>query len=239
MTIRPPGTVSTLLLVDGLGVGDPGGAMVGETESDADADGEADGDAGDVPEVVGEGDAVGVGDFDGSTWPPTALPSRQVNTYSMPGGVGSAAVGEEDFGGGVDGAVMVGDVDAVGLADGVCVTLGVGVTDFDGLMRTGATGGSDGVLDAELADAADADCAATCLATTPEDVTRSWLPLTSRPTRSTAVRVTAVMSTHESNQPNARVSGRPGRRRPPSGGPPAAPAAIRRHLEPSGRAEPS
>jgi hypothetical protein len=74
---------------------------------------------------------------------------------------------------------------------------------------------------ADAAEAADADCAATCLATTSGVVIRPSLPLTSRPTRSTAVKVTAVIKTHESSQPNASVSGRPGllrrRRQPPLG----------------------
>src|SRR5665213_46377 len=70
-----------------------------------------------------------------------------------------------------------------------------------------------GVSDAEFADAADADCSATFCLMTPCGVISPWLPLTSRPTRSTAVRVTAVISTQESSQPSARVSGRPGSRR--------------------------
>ncbi len=220
MTIRPPGTVSTLLLVDGLGVGDPGGGVrVGATETVTDTEGDDDGDvdvdAEEVAELVGVG--VGVGDLDGSTAPPTALPSRQVKTYSTPGGVGSTAVGDGDFGGGWDDGGAGGTVatfETVGLAAVVCATLGVGVGFFDCAAETAATGGCVGVTDAVLADAADADWAATCCLTTPCEVTRSWLPLTSRPTRSTAVNVTAVISTHESSQPSASVSGRPGRRRP-------------------------
>jgi fermentation-respiration switch protein FrsA (DUF1100 family) len=224
------------LLVDGLGVGDPGGSgeIVGVTDTDTEGVGEGDGDvdveADDVPDVVGVG--VGVGVTDGSTGPPTALPSRQVKTYSTPGGVGRTAVGDGDFvGGALDEGAAGADVDSDGLADVVCAAaLGVIVGVFDGMTATEATGrGAGVVMDAELADAAEADCAATCCLTRPWEVTRSWLPLTSRPTRSTAVNVTAVMSTQESNQPSARVSGRPGRHRPPSADPPASEAATRRH----------
>jgi hypothetical protein len=71
----------------------------------------------------------------------------------------------------------------------------------------------DAELAADAADAADADWTATWCATPACVVMSPWLPLTSRPTCSTAVSVTAVMTTHESSQPSARVSGRPGSRR--------------------------
>jgi hypothetical protein len=236
ITMRPPGTVKTLLLVDGLGVGDPGGGEVvgvtdGVTEGDGDGDGDVDVDADPPAEAVGEagGVGVGVGDLDGSTGPPTALPSRQVNTYSTPGGVGNTRVGDGDFGGGLEDGATGGDVDGDGLADVVCAATGGSVGVLEGMTAAETTGRTVGVADAELAVAAEADCSATCCLTTPWEVTRSWLPLTSRPTRSTAVNVTAVITTHESNQPNARVSGRPGRRRPRSAGPPATEATTRRH----------
>jgi two-component system KDP operon response regulator KdpE len=82
---------------------------------------------------------------------------------------------------------------------------------------------------AKLAEAAEADCAATRCFTTFCGVIKPWVPLTSRPTRSTAVSVTAVIRTQESSQPSASVSGRPGRRRPPSARAPATAAATRRH----------
>jgi hypothetical protein len=143
----------------------------------------------------------------------------------MPGGLGSALVGEGETGGGV---VVVAAALTVGLGLTVgCDTVGVAVGDVLGVrvvaagVITGPLGGA-----AELADAADADCWATCALTTPW-VIRSWLPLTSRPTRLTAVRVTAVITTHESNHPNASVSGRPGPRRPP-----CSPAARRQKRAP-------
>lgn len=73
MTIRPPGTVSMILPVDGLGVGE----LDGETPV-AVGDGEtlADGEPVGVREPVGVG--VAVGELDGATAPPTALPSTQV-----------------------------------------------------------------------------------------------------------------------------------------------------------------
>lgn len=76
MTIRPPGTVSMILPVDGLGVGEIDAeppVAVGDGETDGEfADGEPVG----VREPVGVG--VGVGELDGGTAPPTALPSTQV-----------------------------------------------------------------------------------------------------------------------------------------------------------------
>jgi hypothetical protein len=73
ITIRPPGTVSMILPVDGLGVGE-----LDVEAPDADGDGEMDveGDPVGVAEPVGVG--VGVGELDGATGPPTALPSMQV-----------------------------------------------------------------------------------------------------------------------------------------------------------------
>jgi hypothetical protein len=132
----------------------------------------------------------------------------------MPGGRGNALLGEGDGGGGVV-VVAAGLVLGLGLAlafgtVGLAVGEGFGVTDAPVGVMTGRLGGGA----AELADAADADCWATCALTTCWVVTRSWLPLTSRPTRSTAVRVTAVITTHDSNHPNASVSGRPAPRRP-------------------------
>jgi hypothetical protein len=73
MTIRPPGTVSMILPVDGLGVGEIDGVLPdGVGDGEIDADGEPVG----VTEPVGVG--VGVGELDGATAPPTALPSTHV-----------------------------------------------------------------------------------------------------------------------------------------------------------------
>jgi hypothetical protein len=145
--------------------------------------------------------------------------------YSMPGGRGGAidGDGDSDFGGGLEDGVAGGDVDGVTLTGTDLEAVGDAV---DG-VGVGATNGGDGcsvgvVWAAELADAsdaADADCAATCRKTASGVVIRPWLPLTSRPTRSTAVKVTPVIKTQESSQPSASVSGRPGRRRQPPVGP--------------------
>jgi len=134
----------------------------------------------------------------------------------MPGGVGSGVVGEGDCGGGVvvvAARVAVGD--DLGLTRG---TLGDCVGGLTVIEAVGVMTGRGVNGDAELADAADADCCATCALTTPWVVTRFWLPLTSRPTRSTAVSVTAVITTHDTSHPNASVSGRPAPRRLPSVG---------------------
>jgi hypothetical protein len=125
-------------------------------------------------------------------------------------------VGEGETGGGV---VVVAAGLGVGLGFALTfATVGVAVGDVLGvtIAAVGVITGRLGGGAAELADAADADCCATCALTNCWVVTKSWLPLTSRPTRSTAVRVTAVITTHESNHPRARVSGRPAPRRPPS-----------------------
>jgi len=137
--------------------------------------------------------------------------------------------GDGDFGGGLDDGGAGGEVDGVTLTGVVFEVVGDGaVGDGGGTTTTGA-GFGVGVWAAELAEAAEADCAATRCLTTVCVVIRPCVPLTSRPTRSTAVNVTAVIRTHESNQPSARVSGRPGRRRPPSARAPATAAATRRH----------
>ena len=78
ITIRPPGTVSMILPVDGLGVGE----IVGDGEV------VGDGDVDDVPDAPGDGEVlaeptgdcvgVGLGDVVAVTWPPTAFPSMQV-----------------------------------------------------------------------------------------------------------------------------------------------------------------
>jgi two-component system, OmpR family, KDP operon response regulator KdpE len=113
---------------------------------------------------------------------------------------------------GVIGGVVVGDT--LLFAGVVCAGVGVGRTGLAvGVSVADATTIGTGVSEAELADAADADCAATFCLMTPCVVISPWLPLTSRPTRSTAVRVTAVIRTQESSQPSASVSGRPGSRR--------------------------
>lgn len=78
------------------------------------------------------------------------------------------------------------------------------------------TTGAIGFREAELADAAEADWAATCCLMAPCVVSRPWLPLTSRPTRCTAVNVTAVITMQDRNQPSASVRGRPAQLRLPS-----------------------
>ena len=77
ITIRPPGTVSMILPVDGLGVGE---LDVEAPDDEGEGDGEMDveGDPVGVVEPVGVGVGVGVGEIDGETAPPTALPSTQV-----------------------------------------------------------------------------------------------------------------------------------------------------------------
>ena len=73
ITIRPPGTVSMILPVDGLGVGE---LDVEAPEVDGDGEMDVDGEPVGDEEPVGVG--VGVGELDGETAPPTALPSTQV-----------------------------------------------------------------------------------------------------------------------------------------------------------------
>jgi hypothetical protein len=72
MTMVPPGTVTTILLVEGLGVADDVevvGAVVIEPVRLVDGAGDPDGD----PEGEGDGEGEAVG-----TCPPTAFPSRQL-----------------------------------------------------------------------------------------------------------------------------------------------------------------
>jgi hypothetical protein len=137
--------------------------------------------------------------------------------------------GDGDFGGGLEDGGAGGEVDGVTLTGVVREEVGAGGDCVGVGAMKGAAESSVGVRAAELAEAADADCAATCRLTTSCGTIRPWLPLTSRPTRSTAVKVTAVIKTQESSQPSASVSGRPGRRRPPPAGAPATAAATRRH----------
>lgn len=233
--IVPPGTVSMLLPGDGLAVGDTDdeAACVGDADGDGDGDtdsvGDADTDVEGEPLVVavGVGVGVGVGDVEGGTTPPTAAPSTQMKTYSMPGGLGRVADGDGDFAGGLEGGGAGGDVEGVTFTGAILEAVGVGGVNVGVWTMTGGAASAVGVRAAELAEAAEADCAATCLLMAPGVVIRPWLPLTSRPTRSTAVYVTAVMTTQESSQPSARVSGRPGRRRLPSRR-----ATNRRHHDP-------
>jgi hypothetical protein len=75
ITIRPPGTVSMILPVDGLGVGDVGAALdaVGDAEvADVDGDGDV------LAEPTGDCVGVGLGDPVAATSPPTAFPATQV-----------------------------------------------------------------------------------------------------------------------------------------------------------------
>jgi hypothetical protein len=78
ITIRPPGTVSMIFPVDGLGVGELVGAeldVVGDGEVDVDG---PDVDAEALAEPTGDCVGVGLGDVVAATWPPTAFPSTQV-----------------------------------------------------------------------------------------------------------------------------------------------------------------
>ncbi len=125
----------------------------------------------------------------------------------------------DGFGGGLEDGGAGGEVEGVALIEAVLEMDGDGGAGDGGRVTSGGDRvRSRSVGAAELAEAAEADCAATLCLTTVCVVIRPWLPLTSRPTRSTAVRVTAVIRTQESSQPIASVSGRPGRRRPPVGG---------------------
>jgi hypothetical protein len=209
MTIKPPGTSSRILLVDGL--------VLGDTVADGDDDGETDGDTDAPPDAVGDELGDGIGVDVGVTAPPTALPSRQTNTYSIPIGV-LVAVGDGECGGVVVGAGAGGGVVGFGNAD-LVVTTGATVgrmlaavlsVDTAGL---GVGGCDDGVTTAIDVEAAAIGCGSPCA------LSRFELSLTSRPTRSTAVSVTAVISTHDNTQPRASVSGRPARprRRSPRG----------------------
>ena len=129
ITIRPPGTVSMILPVDGLGVGE---LDVEAPETDGDGEMDTDGDPVGVEDPLGVG--VGVGVEEAVTAPPTALPSTQVKTYSMPGGVGSEADGEGD-GGGVVVTAAVADTEAFGLeCDGLGDVVGGLVGATDGVM---------------------------------------------------------------------------------------------------------
>jgi hypothetical protein len=104
-----------------------------------------------------------------------------------------------------------------------------------GTIETNTEGSGVGDVElADAADAADADWAATCCSMPAWLLMSPWLPLTSRPTCSTAVSVTAVISTQDNSQPSASVSGRPGMRRPPSAGTVSIEAANRRHHGPRG-----
>ena len=219
-----------LLPVDGLTEGEADdadcvGDVVGDGETETEGDGDVDVDDEPLDDAVGVGVGVGVGN---RTAPPTATPLTQVYTYSIPGGLGRTMDGD-GFGGGLEDGGAGGEVDGVTLTVAVLEIVGVGSAGDGGRETSGGVGFGVGVWAAKLAEAADADCAATCLLTTVCVVIRPWLPLTSRPTRSTAVNVTAVIRTHESSQPSAKVSGRPGRRQPPSAAALATPAAIRRH----------
>jgi hypothetical protein len=114
-TMRPPGTSMMLLLVDGLAVGD-GELTLGVGEPVSVGVGVAPGET--VVDADTEMDGVGVGGAPATTGPPTALPSRQVKTYSVPGGA-AALVGVGD-GTAFDEVAGVGGVtDADGFADAV------------------------------------------------------------------------------------------------------------------------
>lgn len=70
ITIRPPGTVSMILPVEGLGVG--------ELDNEADGDGDGEMDPEGEPVGVEEPLGVGVGVGEAVTAPPTAFPSTQM-----------------------------------------------------------------------------------------------------------------------------------------------------------------
>jgi hypothetical protein len=203
--------------VVGDGDGDGDVELLGLGDVEPDGVGVIVGDGVAVPVADGECDADG--ELLGATAPPTAIPSTHVKTYSVAPSGGFTITGLGEVAGellGTTGADAMGAdecFDGVGRGGGG-VTLGGGLV---GVPFSGVMTGSIGFAEAELADAAEADWAATCWLMTPCGVTRPWLPLTSRPTRCTAVRVTAVMTTHERNQPRARVSGRPAQLRLPSG----------------------
>ncbi len=217
--IVPPGTSIRLLLVDGLLVG------VGVPDGDADVVPDAEGELLAVPEGVPDGDVDGVaeGDADGDTAPPTAFPFWQVNTYSTAFAGTTNGVGEA-VGVGVLGAA-VGTL--AGEAGGLVDRLARGLADW---VVAGAASTGAAVLGATTVGlAAGGDGAVDCVAVAcgPRALSKSWVPLTSRPTCSTAVKVTAVIKMHDSTQPTARVRGRPNQPRPPSlarrrGGSPAA-----------------
>ena len=203
----PPGTSIRLLLVDGLLVGV--GVTDGEADGVADADGELLGVADGEPD--GNGDLEPEADGDGCTAPPTALPFWQVKTYSI------AFAGTTNGGGGGGGVVIAAVGGALTGAVGALVDRverGLCIGALAGLVSTGAVVIAEttaGLLTGR--DGAGVELALGC---GPCALSRSWVPLTSRPTCSTAVKVTAVISTHESTQPKARVSGRPNHTRPPS-----------------------
>jgi hypothetical protein len=110
---------------------------------------------------------------------------------------------------------LVGRTGGVEVAVARCVVGEAGWGDAVGVVE-GATVGlvADGrgelAVSCALADAAaDDDCAATIWVTAFGERTCGCAPVTSWPTRSTAVSVTAVMRAHDTSQPTARPSGRP------------------------------
>ncbi|HEY0869337.1 MAG TPA: hypothetical protein VGD55_02970 [Acidothermaceae bacterium] len=130
-----------------------------EAEGDGDVEMDDEGELVGVEDPLGVG--VGVGVEEAVTAPPTALPSTQVYTYSIPGGVGSEADGDGDTGGGVVFTAGVTETEAFGLeCDGLGDVVGSFVGATVGVMTGCARNG-----EAELADAADADCWATCALT--------------------------------------------------------------------------
>ncbi len=154
--------------------------------------------------------------------------------YSVAPGGGFTRTGAGDDS--VDATIGIAGGEVFGVIDGFGVGVWLGATTGAVGLLVGSTAGATEVGactgDAELADAADAadaDCTAAWCATPACVAMRPWLPLTSRPTCSTAVSVTAVMTTQESSQPSARVSGRPGSRRRRAAGALTTAAAPRRN----------
>ena len=199
MTIVPPGTTNTLLLVGGLTV--------------ADGDVDADEVVVDVTEGDTEGDALVLEAAD----PVGELTAMWVDAEASRDAVLGAWV--------------------VGWTELRCEVLLEGCTEGEAGVGLGGPVAAGLVTGFALAladdcDAADWEAAATALATPPW-VESCCVPLTSCPTRSTAVSVMAVTTAHESTQPSARVRGRPDQLRGFSAGAPDCRRRLSRGL--SGR----
>lgn len=166
-----------MTLLPGVGVGDVDDVVVSVGDAAPDVVGVALGGGVVLPLTLGvtEGEGDADGEVLGTTAPPTALPARQTKTYSVApiGGLKITGVGDTDAAEllattGTD--ATGGDACFVGVArEGVGAGLGGGLV---GVLFAGGTTGTIGLAEAELADAAEADWAATCCLMKPGVVTR-------------------------------------------------------------------
>jgi hypothetical protein len=167
---------------------------------------------------------VGVGDVE----PDGGVDEAEEEADDVPDGDDALALEVTDLVG-----VTAGELDAG--ATRVVTVFGGGVGRIElwrGALVVGRTGGGTadgagcpgeglvvGFARADDSDAADCEAASTALATPPW-VESCCVPLTSCPTRSTAVSVMVVTTAQESSHPSARVRGRPDQLRGSSAGAP-------------------